>query len=436
MTDFERFRELAIEDATLRDQLLAETETRVFVAAVIDTAREARTHRHRGRNPVGDRDRDAVLDREAGAVSGLHGCIPLGFDWQGSRPMVDWCYPGGMRFTEPFFENTMQRAMRQPYRVLFRRKTPIDALEDCAGVSPTGFIFHMSRCGSTLVSQMLAASDENVAISEAWPVDAAINADIRHPGVTDAERMQWLRGVIHALGGGRRYFVKFDATHALDLGPVRAAFPEVPWVFLYRDPVEVMVSQVQRRASWTMPGVVPIRGVALTAAAFAEHEEYIADLRAMICAAALRAAREHSALLVNYRELPGAMYQKIARHFGCTWSGDEERNMEEASRRDAKRPEQAFAADAAPKQSGAGERVREICERKLGAIYRGLEFERFRALVIDDGALQERLMGERDEEGFLNLSVALARERGCDFGLADARAAMSQARRDRLERRL
>jgi hypothetical protein len=369
-------------------------------------------------------------------VSGFDGWIPLGFDWQGSRPMVDWCYLGGMRFTEPFFENTMQRAMRQPYRVLFRRKTPVDALDECVPTSPTGFIFHMSRCGSTLVSQMLAASEDNVAISEAWAVDAAINADIRHPEVTAAERMRWLRGVIHALGGGRRYFVKFDATHTLDLGLVRTAFPEVPWVFLYRDPVEVMVSQLRRRASWTMPGVVPIRGVEITAAAFGDHEEYLADLMAMICGAALRVARESGALLVNYSELPGAMYQKIAWHFGCRWSEDVARKMEEASRRDAKRPEQVFTADAASKQSVAAQRVREICERKLGAIYRGLEFERFRASVLDDGALQERLAAERDEERFLNLNVELARERGCDFGLPDARAAMNQSRREWFERRL
>jgi hypothetical protein len=40
MTDFERFRELAVGDAALRDQLLAETETVAFVEAAMAAARE------------------------------------------------------------------------------------------------------------------------------------------------------------------------------------------------------------------------------------------------------------------------------------------------------------------------------------------------------------------------------------------------------------
>lgn len=131
----------------------------------------------------------------------LDGWIPLGFEWAGSRPAsVDWCFLGGMRFTDPFFENTMQRAQAQPFRLLFRRKTPIEVLEERAathpGIAPTGFIFHMSRCGSTLISQMLAASEKNVVISEAWPIQAAITADARHPEVTLEQRRRWLQGVM------------------------------------------------------------------------------------------------------------------------------------------------------------------------------------------------------------------------------------------------
>ena len=37
---------------------------------------------------------------------------------------------------------------------------------------PSGFIFHMSRCGSTVISQMLAALAEHVVVSEAGPIDA------------------------------------------------------------------------------------------------------------------------------------------------------------------------------------------------------------------------------------------------------------------------
>ena len=315
----------------------------------------------------------------------LDGWIPIGFDWGGPHRSVDWCYLGAMRFTEPFFENTMQRAARQPFRVLFRHRTPIDVLEEAAasrpGIPPSGCILHMSRGGSTLISQMLAASPENVVISEGWPVDAAINAAARHPGVTTEQRRCWLRAVIHALGQPRqgaehRYFVKFDATHTIDLALVRSAFPEVPWIFLYRDPVEVMTSQMQRRASWTMPGVVRVPGVPVTAEAFIHPESYVAGLMSRICEAALEALDEPGGIPLNYSELPEAVTGRLAAHFQCSWSAEEIAQMRQAATRDAKRPDRQFSADSGQKQHAASVRIREVCEAKLAGLYRRLECKR------------------------------------------------------------
>ena len=83
----------------------------------------------------------------------LDGWIPIGFDWSSSPPLVDWCYLEGIHFTDPFFENTLHRAIADPYRLLFRRTTTLEVLLERAGThpgrKPDGFVFHMSRCGST-----------------------------------------------------------------------------------------------------------------------------------------------------------------------------------------------------------------------------------------------------------------------------------------------
>jgi hypothetical protein len=289
-----------------------------------------------------------------------------------------------MRFTDPFFENTLQRAMREPFRVLFRQKTPIAILEERAethpGIEPTGFIFHMSRCGSTLITQMLAASDRNVVISEGWPIEAAINADARYPGITTEQRARWIRAVIRALGQPRlgtehRYFVKFDAPHVLDLALVRSVFPNVPWVFVYRDPVEVLVSQLELRAGWTMPGTAPVRGVPLTAEAFTDQEEYVARLMAKMCEAAL-AGQDDGGMLLNYRELPAAVFGDVAAHFGCTWQENELAAMREASLRDAKGRGKLFKPDGEAKQREADGFLREICDRILSPVHARLEERR------------------------------------------------------------
>lgn len=316
-------------------------------------------------------------------MKNLDGWIPIGFEWADSQvAAVDWCFMGGMRFTDPFFENTMQRAMRLPFRVLFRQKTSVEALEERAvthpGIAPTGFIFHMSRCGSTLISQMLAATDQNIVISEGWPIESAISADAQRPGVTWEQRLRLLQGVVRALGQSRagketRYFIKFDAPQTLDLPLVREAFPDVPWIFLYRNPVEVIVSHFRRRASWIIPGGGrKVRGMRLNADSFARPDDYAADVLASICEAALRGMTEPGGMLIDYSELPEAVYEKLAAHFRCTWSEAELQLMRQAAARDAKQPERAFSADSDSKRQEADARVREICARKLDGLYKRL----------------------------------------------------------------
>ena len=93
---------------------------------------------------------------------------PAQIRWTPSGPLVDWCHLGDLRFADPFFEQTIERAMAHPFNLLFRRATSLAAMGEPAQpeLKPAGLIFHMSRCGSTLVSRMLAASPENMVLSE------------------------------------------------------------------------------------------------------------------------------------------------------------------------------------------------------------------------------------------------------------------------------
>src|SRR5688572_16934434 len=98
-------------------------------------------------------------------VASFRDWVPIRVYRRGSETMVDWCYAGSMRFTQPFFEDTVQQMFRRPFSLLFRHQTSFEFLgklcDSQSGLTPTGFIFHMSRCGSTLVAQMLAALERN-----------------------------------------------------------------------------------------------------------------------------------------------------------------------------------------------------------------------------------------------------------------------------------
>ena len=130
-------------------------------------------------------------------------------------------------------------------------------------------------------------------------------------------------------GDERRYVVKLDSWHALALPLFRRAFPEVPWVFLYRDPVEVLVSQMRQRGTQMLPQVLPPRFYGIDDDGAALDEDYCARVLAAICNAAADNAKLGGGLMIDYRELPAAVMSRIMPHFGIA-AGAAERTAIEA----------------------------------------------------------------------------------------------------------
>lgn len=314
----------------------------------------------------------------------LNGWIPIRIYRQQSQAMVDWCYLGTQRFREPFFEQTIQQCLWQPFNVLFRHQTPIETLaelqEALPGLPPNGFIFHMSRCGSTLTAQMLASLPQNIVISEADPIDKVLRADLRDNPVTEDQRVTWLRGLVSALGrarnaGERHLFIKFDSWNILDLPLIRRAFPETPWIFLYRDPVEVMVSQIRQRGSQMLPGVLDphVLGLDLTTARQISLDEYCARVLAAVCEAATRYYKPGAAQLVHYRNLPDAVWSPLDELFGVRYTLDEVERMRTVTKFDAKHTGLTFEQDSAAKQQLATDEIRALAERFVMPWYHQLE---------------------------------------------------------------
>jgi hypothetical protein len=306
---------------------------------------------------------------------------PVQVSATGGDVYVDWAYFGARRLTGPFFEDAIRRALALPFNALFRYRM---TMRDFAGnsdvahsLAPAGFIFHMSRCGSTLVAQMLAALPDAIVLAEAAPLDMIVQLARAWPDMPESDHVRMLTAMVAAYGrrrsaDTRRYIIKLDSWHTLALPLFRRAFPSVPWVFLYRDPVEVMVSQMRQRGIQTVPTLMPPALYAIDGAATMRGEEYCARVLAKTCCAAL-AHLTNGGLPVNYRELPDAVFSRILPHFGMTIGADEETAMRHAARYDAKAPAFEFSDDSASKQRGASELVRALAARHLGPVYRELE---------------------------------------------------------------
>jgi hypothetical protein len=308
------------------------------------------------------------------------GWVPIRVYQRTSRTMVDWCFLGQERFSDPFFEETINRCLRHPFALLFRHQTPIEALEELEPLAPpSGFIFHMSRCGSTLVSQMLAAVPSNIVISEAVPLDDLLRANRQQPALAEERRIRRLRGMVAALSrprnqGERHVVIKFDCWNTFDLPLIRRAFPNVPWVFLYRDPVEVLVSHRRMPGSQIIPGALDPQMLGLSQAQLAAmpFEEYGAFVLARICQAAADYVDER-ATLINYRQLPDVVTSCLLDTFQVDYPPEALARMRDATRYHAKNPIFEFTADSQAKREAAGESLRALAERVMRPSYERLE---------------------------------------------------------------
>jgi hypothetical protein len=280
---------------------------------------------------------------------------------------VDWAHFAGAPLDDSFFGIPVRRALARPFNALFRWQTPIADFIRAAEQQPApdGFIFHWSRCGSTLVSRMLQTLPGTLCVSEAEPLDRAV-----HLGDADL-----VRAMVAALGRRRqeddRLFFKWNCWHALALARLGKLFPGTPWIFLYRDPVEILVSHAASPATEMVPDPywLGIFGLDPASTRSADHE---ARVLARIAKAAI-AADCDGGLYVDYARLPEAVPETILPHFGLACGPAERERMMEATRYDAKRPGQAFAGDSEAKRSGAGEAVVAAAERHLSSHYRAFE---------------------------------------------------------------
>ena len=330
----------------------------------------------------------------------LQGWLPARIAWRDAGPRVEWTLMGQRRLVEPFFEQTMRSQMAHPFHQLFRRDTSLQEAAAWTEAHPAaplrGVIFHMSRCGSTLVSQQIAALKCNIVASEAAPLDAILRAHQLVPSLSRELQVTWLRAMVESLGqpraGERAFYIKTDCWHVHQLDLLREAFPGVRWIFLYRDPIEVMVSQQRTPAAWTIPGLLNPLTLHLQLHDWdpTQTDVYCARALANICEAGLlEAQRDPQGLVVNYSELPQATWGRLLEHFDLP--ADEIPAMQQQSLRDAKAPHMHFTRDDQSKQAAASERLRAVVAAYLQDVY--LRLEALREVQAIEG--RDRSLGQR-----------------------------------------
>lgn len=273
------------------------------------------------------------------------GLIPVGLDLV-ERQLI-WRDLDRYHPYEGFFRNTIKSVdslqplvSKRPQIDYFT--TDIDVLHNAAivrdSIYPSGFIFHMARCGSTLLAKSLARSRTNLVLSEAaphnliWPYLGDHDLATIEPNATN---MQLFTNLVLAMGRRRvaehqHHFIKFTSVDLLLIEFIMTAFPTVPAIFLYRDPAEVLVSLLTRgRAGWAAQQDSAWGRLIATKANTTHDNETLTFLGAALrsflsCALEANVSRLH---YLHYRQLTPENLPRILAAFNLNYPDKEVEKM-------------------------------------------------------------------------------------------------------------
>jgi len=243
--------------------------------------------------------------------------LPVDALIDGGRPAVEWMDLRDVSFSEPFFHETIERIKTNG--AVQSYVTDIDFLlqmeKICESADPAGFIFHTSRCGSTLLANACRALHGSIVISEAQVLDKIASrffTDAEPNSTKELLYLLFLKAAVTTLGQrqtrvANRYFIKFGCSSTLQMQRIRRVWPHVPFVFLYRNPVEVIVSNLRSTPEWMKPQsnlktAAAIVGVEVSEVEDLSPEEFCARAVGRFLSEAL-ASVDGQTKLINYEEL-------------------------------------------------------------------------------------------------------------------------------------
>jgi hypothetical protein len=251
---------------------------------------------------------------------------------------------------------------------------------------PAGFIFHMSRTGSTVTGSMLRATSDVAFVSEPLAVNDLFFRLESDEDLLD-ERLRFIIDwFVTALGGTRRVVFKFSSWVSLHLDRFQKLYPSVPCAFMYREPVEVVsaivsqapfmfrregmrarfLSRAQNNPAFERRIVNALRG-RVDYRRECNYVEFVARFIGSICEppAAAYAARR-SILPVHYATFKQQVIEEVAPAFGVQIDEPQRRQMLEAARYDGKaKGHVVFQEDSAIKRQAATPLLAELCSQYI-----------------------------------------------------------------------
>ena len=256
-----------------------------------------------------------------------------------------WLYVGNKTFTEPFFDETISKCKSLPFNskglaVTSNLEFLTNAASNLETVAPTAFIFHVSRCGSTLLSQLLGLNKKNIVLAEVPVFDQILQIPYKTATITMEAVENALSASIRLLSQKRTgeetsLFIKLDSWHFFFYDAIRKLYPEVPIILLYRTPEEVVHSHQKLRGMQAVPGVIDPRvlGFSLAETKQLSLDAYTIKVLEKFFQAIIRISlRDKKCLLLNYHQGVSAMMQQLTDFTGIELNPQMQEKVTQRSR--------------------------------------------------------------------------------------------------------
>jgi hypothetical protein len=289
-------------------------------------------------------------------MSPLNHWIPYKLLPAADQTLCRWLNTGNKPFTEPFFDDTISICKGVGIHSL-HSVSNIEVLPEWTNgldtTQPAAFIFHISRCGSTLLSQLLAMDPENVVLSEVPFFDELLRAPFKQEPYATFSQQEMLRAAIHfygqvRLGPERRSFIKTDSWHIFFYKLLREMYPHTPFILLYRTPAEVIRSHQKKRGMQAVPGVIESELFGFDEHITTDLDQYMAAVMEKYFTLFLEVIEtDPNTLLVSYNEGMLNVTLQAAQFAGYEISESLKEQMAERCQYHAKYPGEVFSEAAA-----------------------------------------------------------------------------------------
>ncbi|WP_338846523.1 hypothetical protein V8J88_22600 [Massilia sp. W12] len=247
---------------------------------------------------------------------------------------LSWRWIGAQRLQQPFFADEFKaQPIEQRQFCHTSQEQSRRLLQSGVSLSPAAIIFHSSRCGSTLLMQLLACLPQCLSLSEAPLLEHGLHA--LHHGAPPALLQLLLQALMQRRFAQEKYAIlKPDCWHLFDFARLQEALPDCPKYFLYRTPEQVLASHMRQRGPQMIPGLLPSQRLGFSCDV--EYQAWPAWFLQQLFHRALQHAKAGELQLLNYRQLPDLLWDNLLPAWRIALEPGQLAQLQERSTRHAK----------------------------------------------------------------------------------------------------